>query len=185
MCAAGAIGAVARRQRPGRGTAARCRLLRRAGIARRRPCPPRSHLRQAAAARRLDVSADRGRHAALLHGAGARTRHWKREVRVVAEPVDRRRGAADRCERGDPPGPRADRTRGRHRFHGADRRRKRKREGTGRAPGARAQSPPARPLRRGQLRGDRRDTARGGAVRHRGAHGHRRSRPPRQVRARA
>ena len=54
-----------------------------------------------------------------------RTRHWKREVRVVAEPVDRRRGAADRCERGDPPGPRADRTRGRHRFHGADRRSKR------------------------------------------------------------
>ena len=41
------------------------------------------------------------------------------------------------------------------------------------------------PVRRGQLRGDRRDTARGGAVRHRGAHGHRRSRPPRQVRARA
>ena len=31
MCAAGALGAVARRQRPGRGTAARCRVLRRAG----------------------------------------------------------------------------------------------------------------------------------------------------------
>ena len=42
-----------------------------------------------------------------------------------------------------------------------------------------------RSVRRRQLRGDRRDAARGGAVRHRGAHGHRRARPARQVRARA
>ena len=40
------------------------------------------------------------------------------------------------------------------------------------------------PLRGHQLRGARRDAARGGVVRHRGAHGDRRSRPARQVRAR-
>ena len=58
------------------------------------------------------------------------------------------------------------------------------RQGTGRTAGARAQPPPARAVRRGQLRRDRRDAARGGAVWHRGAHRHRRARPARQVRAR-
>ena len=40
-------------------------------------------------------------------------------------------------------------------------------------------------VRRGQLRRDRRNAARSGAVRDRGSHGDRRARPPRQVRARA
>ena len=49
---------------------------------------------------------------------------------------------------------------------------------------SRAEPAPRRAVRRRQLRGARRDAARGRAVRHRGAHGHRRARPPRQVRAR-
>ena len=40
-------------------------------------------------------------------------------------------------------------------------------------------------VRRGELRRDRRNAARSGAVRDRGSHGDRRARPPRQVRARA
>ena len=45
--------------------------------------------------------------------------------------------------------------------------------------------PPSAPdLRRGQLRGARRDAARGGAVRHRGSHGDRRQGPAREIRAR-
>ena len=123
-CAAGAIGAVCATTAAGV-TAARCGLLHMPASPRRRPCPARSHLRQAAAAGRLDVSADRGRHAAVLDGAGARTRHRTGEARVVAEPVDRRRGAADRLERGDPPRPRANRTGSGDRFHRAHRRSKR------------------------------------------------------------
>ena len=46
----------------------------------------------------------------------------------------------------------------------------------------RAEPPPERSVRGDQLRRARRDAARGGAVRHRGSDGHRRPRPPRQVR---
>ena len=49
---------------------------------------------------------------------------------------------------------------------------------------SRAESPAQRSVRRGQLRGDRRDAARGRAVRHRRADGDRRARAARQVRAR-
>ena len=45
------------------------------------------------------------------------------------------------------------------------------------------QPAPRRPVRRGQLRGARRDAARSGAVRHRRAHRDRRPRPARQVRS--
>ena len=69
-----------------------------------------------------------------------------------------------------------DRARRRHRLHGAARRRKRRRQGAGRPPDPRAEPAPERAVRRHQLRGARRDAARSRAVRHRGAHGHRRPR---------
>ena len=96
-----------------RNSAARCRrgrcacetTARRPWDRRQKPCasmsrcrkataaPVGGHLRQTAAAGRLDVSADRGRHAAGLGGAGARTRHRPGQARSVAESLDRRRGA--------------------------------------------------------------------------------------------
>ena len=78
----------------------------------------------------------------------------------------------------------ARRARRRHRLHGADRRRERHGQGARRAADPRAEPAAARAVRGRQLRRRRRDAARGGAVRHRGAHGDRRARPARQVRAR-
>ena len=49
---------------------------------------------------------------------------------------------------------------------------------------SRDQRAPARAVRAGELRGARRDAARSRALRHRGPHGHRRARAPRQVRVR-
>ena len=57
-------------------------------------------------------------------------------------------------------------------------------QGTRRAADPRDQPAAAGAIRRHQLRRARRNAARGGAVRHRGTHGHRRARPARQVRAR-
>ena len=65
-----------------------------------------------------------------------------------------------------------------------DRRGERLRKGTRGPADSRLERAPQRSVRRGQLRGDRRDAARGRAVRHRGAHRDRRARPARQVRAR-
>ena len=66
-----------------------------------------------------------------------------------------------------------------------DRRRERRRQGTRGAPDSRSVAAARRSVRRGQLRRDRRDAARGRAVRDRGAHRDRRARTARQVRARA
>ena len=96
---------------------------------------------------------------------------------------DRRR-TAHRLERGDAGAARAHRARGGRRFHRPHRRRERHRQGTGRAPDPRPQPAPLGAVRRGELRRAGRDAARGRAVRHRGAHRHRRPRPSRQVRAR-
>ena len=59
------------------------------------------------------------------------------------------------------------------------------RQGARRAADSRPEPAAQGPVRRGELRGDRRDAARGGAVRHRGPDGDRRPRPAREVRARA
>ncbi len=58
-------------------------------------------------------------------------------------------------------------------------------QGAGGAADSRAEPPAQGPVRRGELRRDRGDAARGRAVRDRRPHGHRRARAARQVRARA
>ena len=62
-----------------------------------------------------------------------------------------------------------DRAGRRHRFHRLVRRRIWRRQGARRASDPRVEPPPERPVRRRQLRGARRDAARGGTVRHRGS----------------
>ena len=97
-----------------------------------------------------------------------------------------RRGGADRgIDAGDPRRPRADRARRGDRVHRLDRGRERRRQGAGGAADSRSVAAARRSVRGGELRGDRRDAARGGAVRDRGSDRDRRSRAPRQVRERA
>ena len=94
-----------------------------------------------------------------------------------------RRQPAARLEPAGPGGAPADRPHRAHRLHRADRGRERRRQGAGGAADPPVEPAQSRTVRRRQLRRDRRDAARGRAVRHRGPHGDRRARPPRQVRA--
>ena len=76
----------------------------------------------------------------------------------------------------------ADRPHRPHRLHRADRRRERRRQGAGGAADPPVEPAQSRPLRRRELRRDRRVAARGRAVRDRGPHRDRRPRTARQAR---
>ena len=101
---------------------------------------------------------------------------------AVATLADRDGNRLHGVEPAGPGGAAADRPHRPHRLHRADRRRERRRQGAGGAADPPVEPAQSRPLRRGQLRGDRRVAARGRAVRHRGSHGDRRARTARQAR---
>ncbi len=117
--------------------------------------------------------------------AGPRVGAGHRPTAAVRADPARRRGADRRLESGDARGARSYREAGRDAVHDPGGGRIWHRQGAGRAAAPRAQQPPQGTVRRGELCGDRRDAAGGGAVRDRGSYRDRRARPARQVRARA
>ena len=159
-------------------------VVRSAGRARRRAAVPGGDLRSVASGRRLRAPHARRRRAARR--ADHRDRARERTLAAVRRAEPRRwRGAAHRiepprfasCATGSSSVAATDFT---VLIEGES--------GTGKELVARQIHELSRrrrgPVRGRQLRGDRRDAARGRAVRHRGADGHRRARPPGQVRAR-
>ena len=146
----------------------------------------RPHLRAGAAA------SDPRRAGSGLACAGVDRRPDRRDRRRdrADRRLPRRGGHAGRSRRQpaarvEPAGPgraAADRSHRPHRLHRADRRRERRRQGAGGAADPPVEPAQSRPVRRRELRRDRRVAARGRALRHRGPHRDRRPRTARQAR---